>query len=218
MFVILVGCGRVGSELAFALYQRGHQVAVIDHVGASFGHLHPEYRGRTIEAEVLAEGVLQRAGVEDADALCAVTNSDAVNAVVGRIATSVYKVPKVVVRNYDPRYLPIHEAFELQVVSSTAWGAQRIEDLLHRGPGRTVLSVGAGEVEVEELPVPDAWEGRTLAEVLPREGCLPVALTRAGRALLPSLDTQLARGDLLHLSLTPAARAVVRRAVGGEEA
>jgi trk system potassium uptake protein TrkA len=218
MIAILVGCGRVGSELAFALYRRGHQVAVIDHVGASFDHLHPEYRGRTIEANVLAEGVLQKAGVEEADALCAVTNSDAVNAVVGRIATTVYRVPKVVVRNYDPRYLPIHEAFGLQVVSSTAWGAQRIEDLLHGSTGRTLLSTGGGEVEVEALPVPDAWEGRSLAEVLPKEGCLPVALTRAGRALLPSPDTRLARGDLLHLSLTPAARATLRRSSGGKEA
>ena len=218
MFVILVGCGRVGSELAYALFQRGHQVAVIDHVGASFDHLHPDYRGRTIEAEVLAEGVLQKAGVEEADALCAVTNSDAVNAVVGRIATTVYKVPKVVVRNYDPRYLPIHDAFGLDVVSSTAWGAQRIEELLHRGPGHTVLSAGAGEVEVEELRVPDAWEGRSLAEVLPPEGCLPVALTRAGHALLPSADTRFNRGDLLHVSLTPVARAALRAAVGGEGA
>lgn len=215
MFVILVGCGRVGSELAFALYQRGHQVAVIDHVGASFDHLHPEYRGRTIEAEVLAEGVLQKAGVEEADALCAVTNSDAVNAVVGRIANTVYKVPKVVVRNYDPRYLPIHDAFGLEVVSSTAWGAQRIEQLLHRAPGRTVLSAGTGEVEVEELSVPDAWEGRSLREVLPGEGCVPVALTRAGHASLPSPDTRLARGDILHLSVTPAARAALHGERGG---
>jgi trk system potassium uptake protein TrkA len=215
MFVILVGCGRVGSELAFALYRRGHQVAVIDFVGASFEHLHPEYRGRTIEADVLAEGVLQKAGVEEADALCAVTNSDAVNAVVGRIATSVYKVPKVVVRNYDPRYLPIHAAFGLEVVSSTAWGAQRIEDLLHRRPGRTVLSAGAGEVEVEELAVPDAWDGRSLAEVLPGEGCVPVALTRAGHALLPSAATRLSRGDVLHMSLTPAGRAAIRATLEG---
>ena len=49
MFIIVVGCGRVGAELAFRLYQRGHQVAVIDQVGSSFANLDPEYRGRTIE-------------------------------------------------------------------------------------------------------------------------------------------------------------------------
>ena len=119
MFIIVVGCGRVGAELAFRLYQRGHQVAVIDQVGSSFANLDPDYRGRTIEGEVLSQDVLTRAGIEEADGLTAVTNSDSVNAVVGHMAREVYKVSNVVVRNYDPRWLPMHEAFGLQVVSST---------------------------------------------------------------------------------------------------
>ena len=104
MFIIVVGCGRVGSELAYGLYQRGHQVTIIDHVGASFEHLPPDYRGRTIEAEVLTEDVLQRRGHRAGDGLAAVTNSDPVNAVVGHVARTVYDVPNVVVRNYDPRW------------------------------------------------------------------------------------------------------------------
>ena len=130
MFFIVVGCGRVGSELAYDLYKRGHQVTVIDHVGSSFQHLDPDYRGRTIEAEVLGEGVLVRAGIEQAQGLAAVTNSDSVNAVVCRVARTVFHVPHVVARNYDPRWRPVHEALGLTVVSSTAWGAQRIEELL----------------------------------------------------------------------------------------
>src|SRR5688572_22833359 len=123
MFMIVVGCGRVGAELAFRLYRGGHQVAVIDQVGASFQSLDPEYRGRTIEGEVLSKEVLQREGMETADGLAAVTNSDSTNAVVGHVARTVFHVPNVVVRNYDPRWLPMHEAFGLQVVSSTASGA-----------------------------------------------------------------------------------------------
>jgi trk system potassium uptake protein TrkA len=132
MFIVIVGCGRVGSELASALYRKGHQVTIIDHVGSSFEHLPPDYRGRTIEAEVLSEDVLKNAGVEQAGGLAAVTNSDPVNAVVGHVARTVYGVPNVVVRNYDPRWQPLFEVFGLEVVSSTAWGASRIEELLER--------------------------------------------------------------------------------------
>jgi trk system potassium uptake protein TrkA len=82
MNVIIVGCGRGGAELAFLLSGRGHDVTVIDHVGSSFGHLDPACRGRTIEAEPLAEGVLEKAGVREAQAVATVTNSGAVNAVV----------------------------------------------------------------------------------------------------------------------------------------
>jgi trk system potassium uptake protein TrkA len=203
MFIIVVGCGRVGSELAYGLYKNGHEVAVIDHVGGSFSHLPPDYRGRTIEGEVLSEDVLRRTGVEEADGLAAVTNSDSVNAVAGHLARSVYGVKNVVVRNYDPRWRALHEAFGLQVVSSTAWGAQRITELLSHTVGRVVLSAGNGEVEVFELAVPEAWSGRLLADLLPPEReCLPVSVTRAGKAMLPTPTLRLETGDVVLVSAT----------------
>ena len=213
VFIIVVGCGRVGAELSFRLYKRGHQVAVIDQVGKSFGHLPPEYRGRTIEGEVLNQDVLSRAGIKQAQGLAAVTNSDSVNAVVGPLARTVYHVPNVIVRNYDPRWLPMHEGFGLQVVSSTAWGAQRIEEMLYQPVGRSVFSAGNGEVEIYELVVPSSWHGRTLPEVLPAEDCLPVAVTRAGRSALPPSDWQLEPGDVLHVSATLGAMEALRERI-----
>lgn len=133
MYVIVVGCGRVGSDLAGRLSRQGHDVTVIDYVGSSFKHLDPEYRGRTIEAEPLAEGVLARAGIEHADAVAAVTNSDTTNAVVAHLARNVFKVPRVVSRNYDPRWLPLHEAMGLDVVSTTIWGSMRMETMVTGG-------------------------------------------------------------------------------------
>src|SRR4029078_1377017 len=103
VFIIVVGCGRVGAELAFRLYQRGHQVAVIDRVGRSCPTLDPAYRGRTIEGEVLSQDVLTRAGIEEADGLTAVTNSDAVNAVGGHMARELYHVRNVHVRHHRTR-------------------------------------------------------------------------------------------------------------------
>ncbi len=202
MFIIVVGCGRVGAELAYRLYQRGHQVAVIDQVGTSFANLDPDYRGRTIEGEVLSQEVLTRAGIQEADGLSAVTNSDSVNAVVGHMAREVYKVRNVVVRNYDPRWLPMYEAFGLQVVSSTAWGAQRIEELLYQPLGRAVFSAGNGEVEIYELVAPEAWRGRLLAELVAGTESVAVALTRGGRSMLPAPDVLLEPGDILHVSAT----------------
>lgn len=202
MFFIVVGCGRVGSELAYDLYKRGHQVTVIDHVGSSFAHLNPDYRGRTIEAEVLSEGVLVRAGIEQADGLAAVTNSDSVNAVVCHVARTIFHVPHVVARNYDPRWRPVHEALGQAVVSSTAWGAQRIEELLESPSLRAVFSAGNGEVELYELVVTEAWTGRTLEELVAGTEGIAVAHTRAGRASLPAGDIRLQRGDVVHVSAT----------------
>lgn len=216
MFFIVVGCGRVGSELAYGLFRQGHQVAVIDHVGTSFSHLHPEYRGRTIEAGVLAQDVLKNAGVEQADGLAAVTNSDPVNAVVAHVARRIYGVQRVVARNYDPRWLPLHETFGLPVVSSTAWGAERIQELLSGARHGALFAAGQGEVQLHELRVPAAWAGRTLGALLLGAACVPLALTRGGRAVLAGLEQRLEAGDVLHVGTAAGALDVVRARLQGE--
>ena len=202
MYVIVIGCGRVGSDLAGRLSQRGHDVTVIDYIGSSFGHLDPNYRGRTIEAESMAEGVLRRAGVDRADALAAVTNSDAVNAVVAHVARTVFKVPNVVARNYDPRWRQLHEAMGLQSVSTTIWGSQRIEEMLETPTLRSVFSAGNGEVEVYELIVGDRWAGQPLGALVEGIECSLVALARGGRAEVPAIGSVLRAGDILHVGAT----------------
>lgn len=203
MNFIVVGSGRVGAELALRLYKSGHQVVVVDQNEDSFHRISPEFRGRTVAGEALCSDVLERAGIETADGLAAVTNSDTLNAVVSHAARTIYHVPVVVCRNYDPRLRSMLEAFGLQIVSSTSWGAQRTEELLTSVTSRAVFSAGNGEVEIYELIIPEHWKGRTWSDLcLGNAGTLPVALTRAGRAILPSSDITFEAGDVLNVSAT----------------
>jgi trk system potassium uptake protein TrkA len=220
MNFIVVGCGRVGAELCYHLYQSGHQVVVVDIDRESFNRLHPDFRGRTLEGEGLAEGVLERAGIREADGLAAVTNSDTLNAVVAHAARTIYNVSNVVARNYDPNLRPIIEAFGLQTVGSTSWGAQRVEELMMNPTQRVVYSAGNGEVEVYEVQIPGEWNGRTLGELLqPLEECFPVAISKAGKSSLPGLQMELQEGDLLNFSSTfEGMRAMMARLSGKAEA
>jgi trk/ktr system potassium uptake protein len=203
MNFFVIGCGRVGSELAFRLYKNGHQVVVMDRSREALNTLDPEFRGRTIEGDVLAEQMLERAGMAEADGVATVTNSDTLNAVVAHVARILYKVPIVIARNYDPAMLPVLKAFSLNVVSSTSWGAQRIQEMLIDPAFRTVFSAGNGEVEVYEMVIPPAWDGKPLGDLL-RDipECLPVALNRAGHALLPNTETILHTPDVFNVSAT----------------
>ena len=200
MNVIVVGCGRMGATLAYQLYRKKHRVTVIDLTAAAFGNLPPDFHGRTMEGEVLNQDMLIRAGVEQAEAFVAVTSSDTLNAVVCHLARTFYKVPTVIARNYDPRWLPLLEAFGLQTVSSALWAAQHIEELMESN-FTSVLSAGHGEVEVYEVTIPNAWGGKTVSQVLP-SGSTPVAVTRAGKAMLPTGDTLLESHDVLHIGAT----------------
>jgi trk system potassium uptake protein len=211
MKVIVVGCGRLGAELANHLSQRGHEVTVIDYVAPAFDNLRPDFRGRTVEGQVLNQDVLRRAGIEQADALAAVTNSDALNVVAAHVARTVFQVPYVVCRNYNPRWRPLHEAFGLQFVSSTTWGAQRIEALISQSRMHPVWAAGDGAVEVYELVAPDSWQGRPLQEVLPEGQCVAVALMRTDQTILPSGDTRVEKGDVLYLGATLQGREALRR-------
>ena len=164
MRYIVVGCGRLGSELSFRLFQQGHQVTVVDHAAASFERLNPSFRGRTVEGDSCSQEILERAGIIDADGLAAVTNVDSLNAVVAHVAKSIYKVSNVVVRNYDPKMRSVLETFGLQTVSSTSWGAQRIEELLTGINIRTVYSAGNGEVEIYQFAIPEQWHDHMVGE------------------------------------------------------
>lgn len=203
MNFIVVGCGRVGAELAFRLYKSGHQVVVVDQNEEAFHRIDPEFRGRTVHGEALRKDVLDRAGINEADGLAAVTNSDTLNAVVAHAARSIYKLPMVVCRNYDPRLRGMLETFGIQIVGSTAWGAQRTEELMTGVSTRAVFSAGNGEVEVYDLVIPQEWHGRLWGDMCQGlAGFLPVAISRAGRAFLPTPDTRLEGGDIVNVSAT----------------
>jgi len=210
MNIVVVGCGRVGSELAYQLYRKGHQVTVIDQTASAFNNLHPDFRGRKVEGELLSREVLHRAGIEEADGLAAVTNSDSFNVVAAHLARTAYRVPRVVSRNFDPRFRPLHEAFGLQVVSSSIWAAQQTEEFLCQAPSRTLFSAGSGEVQIYELIVPEGWQGRSLRDLLSDVQCVAVALVRGGQAALPVAEMKLETGDLLYLSATAEGMEVLR--------
>jgi len=155
-----------------------------------------------VEGQATSKDVLRRAGISDADGLAAVTSSDTINAVVAHIAREEYGVQSVVVRNFNSRWRSMHEAFGLQVVSSSSWGAQRIEEFLYQQETRTVFSAGNGEVELYEFLITPELEGRPLSDLIPAEGCVVAALSRAGRAVIPSPDTRLLEGDAVLVSAT----------------
>jgi trk system potassium uptake protein TrkA len=202
MHVIIVGCGRLGVELATRLYQLKHDITVVDSVAQSFNNLPPDFQGRTIEGDALSRDVLHRAGIEKADALAAVTNQDPLNVVVAHVARTVYRVPNVVVRNYDPHARLLLEAFGVRLVSSTSWGAERIVEILNQDEIHAVFSTGNGEIGIYEYAVPDVWHGKRLANLSLPGSTVPVAVSRDGKSIYPDPDLPMVSGDIVYFSAT----------------
>lgn len=209
--VLIVGCGRVGVELAGSISAKGHHVTVMDSNLHAFDRLGAGFRGRTVQGDALDQDALRRAGIAQAHGVAAVTTSDSANIVAARIARDIFHVEHVVARVYDPSRAPIYEHMGLQTITSSSWGARRIEQLLLHPGLRSLVAAGNGEVQLYEITVPEAWAGRALRDVLPAGQALPSSVVRGGRALLPDPGFELHDNDLLQVSATAEGAAALRQ-------
>jgi trk system potassium uptake protein TrkA len=199
MKIIVMGCGRVGEQVAFLMEQDGHEVTVIDSDGDALQRLGPKFKGRKIKGVGFDQSVLVEAGIRTADAFAATSSSDNVNIVAARIARNIFRVPHVVARLYDPRRAEIYQRLGLLTISSTNLGAERIRELITHAELEPVISFGRGEVDLIRLEVPPHLVGRAVKH-LEVPGEINVAcLVRQGEALVPFLGTELQTGDVVHL-------------------
>jgi trk system potassium uptake protein TrkA len=130
--VVIVGCGRVGARVALQLTEEGHQVTIIDQVGSSFTRLGDNFAGTALLGNGIDEDMLKRAGIEEADAFCALTNGDNRNIMSAEMAQHVFNVPKVVCRIYDPIRYEVYKDLGLGVICPTIMGTDIVHEILVR--------------------------------------------------------------------------------------
>jgi len=130
MNVVIMGCGRVGAQLAAMLEEDGHKVAMLDIEPYSFRRLPANFQGEALVGDGTDEDDLRRAGIEEADAFIAVTQGDNRNVMAAQIAKHVFDVPKVVCRIYDPLREELYNTLGLETISPTTLGAKVLHDVI----------------------------------------------------------------------------------------
>ena len=119
MKVVIMGCGRVGAQLANLLDADGHSVAVLDTNSYSFRRLSPDFKGTALVGNGIDQEALKRAGIEEADAFVAVTQGDNRNLMAAQIAKHIFNVPRVICRIYDPLRQELYSTLGLEAISPT---------------------------------------------------------------------------------------------------
>ena len=191
MKVIIMGCGRVGEQLAQLMADEGHAVAVIDQNQAALTRLGDNFRGSKVKGIGFDRDVLVGAGIEQADAFAATSSSDNANIVAARIARNVFHVPRVVARLYDPRRAEVYQRLGLLTISSTIWGARRIHELLTHSEMEPVMVFGSGEVCLLSIETPPLLVGRMVKHLNITGEIQTVAITRQGSAFIPLTGAEL---------------------------
>jgi len=212
--VVVVGCGRVGRELAVTLEKDGHSVSVMDKDRNAFHQLPEGFAGKAVLGFGFDRDHLEQAGIREATALAAVTNGDNTNILTARIARETYEVPHVVARIYDPRRAVIYRQLGIATVAAVAWTTDQV--LRRLFPERAIgeWTDASGTVSLLERALPDPWAGRKLSELDDRDRFRLVALTRSGQARLVSPELVGQEGDVLHLMVRSDAQAELEARMG----
>jgi trk system potassium uptake protein TrkA len=201
MHAVVVGCGRVGASVAASLEEAGHTVSVIDKDNRAFRRLPAGFSGRRVKGLGFDRDRLREAGIDDAQAVAAVTSGDNSNIIVARVARETFGIERVVARIYDPRRAVIYERLGIPTIATVHWSTQRVLRRILPEQSAVEWVDPSARVCLLERVIPPAWAGHTLAELEASGTVRVVALTRMGQAELPVGDRLFQEGDSAWLAV-----------------
>ena len=179
--IIVVGCGRVGSELAMELSEEGHSVVVIEKKRDSLRRL-THFHGKTIVGSGFDRDVLFQAEAASADALAAVTSGDNTNILCARIARDHYNIKNVVARIYDPARADIYMKLGIPTVATSLWTTQQVKRWMLPSDDSIEWTDSSNTMHLVERIVPDVLAGKPVTSFNVGENVRLVGVIRAGQA------------------------------------
>ena len=194
-----MGCGRVGSTLARSLEDRNHTVAVIDTDPDAFRRLGPDYNGTKITGVGFDRAVLTEAGIERADAFAAVSSGDNSNIIAARVARETFGIGEVVARIYDPGRAEVYERLGITTVATVKWTADQVLRRLLPAGAEPNYRDPSGTIRLDQMPISDSWIGQRSVVFQEQSGSRIAWIDRMGEGMIPTRETVLQEGDLLHL-------------------
>jgi trk system potassium uptake protein TrkA len=214
MHVVIGGCGRVGSYLAYMLEREGHSVAIIDKEQEAFENLWEGFSGRKVKGVVFDRDTLVEAGIMNADAFASVTSGDNSNIVSARLAKEHFRVPRVITRIYDPRRAEIYRRLNIPTVASVAWAGHRMLSYISHAELDSEYQFGNGEVDLIRLDLPLQLAERNAADVnIPGEVQV-VCVIRGASARIATQGTVFKEGDILYIAVAKESQTKIERLLG----
>jgi trk system potassium uptake protein TrkA len=211
--IVIMGCGRVGSSLAFHLVKRDVSVAIIDQNPLAFRRLGDNFPGRQITGIGFDRDTLKEAGVDKADAFAAVSSGDNSNIIAARVARETFNVPRVVARIYDPKRAEVYERLGIPTVATVTWTAGRLlKSVLGEATAETWRDPSGAVIMLHVSPH-EGWIGHPVSEFQTSTGGRIALITRFGVGEVPTRETVIQDGDSLHVITSETDSSEVRERV-----
>jgi len=194
-----MGCGRVGSTLARGLEKRNHTVSVIDSNPDAFRRLGPSFAGSKITGMGFDRVVLDKAGIEEADGFAAVSSGDNSNIIAARVARETFGIQNVVARIYDPGRAEVYQRLGITTVATVRWTADQIVRRLLPAGAEPNYRDPSGTTRLDAVTPTEAWIGQRTVAFQEQSGSRIAWIDRLGEGMLPTRQSVIQEGDLLHL-------------------
>ena len=199
MHIVIMGCGRVGSTLAYILEERDNSIAIIDRNPEAFRRLRSSFKGERVTGIGFDRAVLIQAGIERADAFAAVSSGDNSNIIAARVARETFGVLRVAARIYDPRRAEVYERLGIPTVATVRWTAdQMLRKLLPEG-AEPLWRDPTGKIVLAEVAFSPAWIGEPVKALQASSMTRIAFIDRLGQAFVPDPGTVLQEGDVIHV-------------------
>jgi trk system potassium uptake protein TrkA len=214
VFIVILGGGKVGGNLARTLLARGTEVVVVESDPRRFERLEAEFGHRAIRGDATELYVLERAGLKrPPDIVVAATGDDEDNVVICQLATERYGVPKVIARVNDPRN---QATFDLLGIGPTVSPMQTIMALIeHEVPEHELvhlLELRREKLEIVEVEIGQGSraDGKRVEQLRLPENARLISVMRGGVAEIAVGATELRAGDQVLAIIAPGAEGELR--------
>ena len=131
-YTVIIGCGRLGANLANALSEEGENVLILDKEKDSFRKLSSSFGGLAVEGDGTELDTLKAADIQRADTVIAVTNNDNINIMIAQIAKECFSVKKVISRLFDPERECVYQELGIDTICPAVLSANEIDKILCR--------------------------------------------------------------------------------------
>ncbi len=197
--IIIMGCGRVGSDLTVELSELGHSVAVIDKRPGAFDRLPPGFHAKTFVGLGFDRDVLEEAGIRDSDVFLAVSSGDNSNIVSARVAREYYQVPVVIARINDPRRAEIYERLNIPTVAPVRWAVRQIGLMMFHPREEIRDRMAFDNLLRLRVNVPEHYVGRPVSSMNEPGRVQAVGIERGGNGFIPDEQSTFQGGDVAHV-------------------
>ncbi|MDF2615098.1 MAG: TrkA-N domain protein [Clostridia bacterium] len=201
MFVIIVGCGRIGRMLALELAQEGHNVTVIEKEKERLKELGGGFNGIVIEGLGIDEDILIKAGIEQADAFLAVSQEDNINMMCAQIAKRIFGVPKVIARNYKPELKGFYEKLGLEVICTSKSTVDTIKNKVLYSDFEILSELTEDEIIFIRMRANEQWDGVEVNKVEEDEGVKIIQVKRHNAVIYVKYNERIRKDDMLIIGI-----------------